>query len=42
MVREGQRQFIEVMEICMEQLPAMQGRVFMMREWLERIGTRAH
>jgi RNA polymerase sigma-70 factor (ECF subfamily) len=31
----GQRQFIEVMEVCMEQLPAMQGRVFMMREWLE-------
>jgi RNA polymerase sigma-70 factor (TIGR02943 family) len=31
----GQRQFIEVMEVCMEQLPVMQGRVFMMREWLE-------
>ena len=31
----GQRQFIEVMDVCIEQLPAMQGRVFMMREWLE-------
>jgi len=31
----GQRQFFEVLEVCMEQLPPVQGRVFMMREWLE-------
>jgi RNA polymerase sigma-70 factor (ECF subfamily) len=31
----GQRQFFEVLELCCEQLPATQGRVFMMREWLE-------
>ena len=31
----GQRQFFEVLEICCEQLPPTQGRVFMMREWLE-------
>ncbi len=31
----GQHQFLQVMDICIEQLPAMQGRVFMMREWLE-------
>ena len=31
----GQRQFFEVLEICVEHLPATQGRVFMMREWLE-------
>ncbi|MBL8320502.1 MAG: sigma-70 family RNA polymerase sigma factor [Burkholderiaceae bacterium] len=31
----GQRQFFEVLEACMEKLPATQGRVFMMREWLE-------
>jgi RNA polymerase sigma-70 factor (ECF subfamily) len=30
-----QRQFFEVLEACMELLPAQQGRVFMMREWLE-------
>jgi RNA polymerase sigma-70 factor (TIGR02943 family) len=30
-----QRQFFEVLEICIEQLPPVQGRVFMMREWLE-------
>ena len=34
----GQRQFFEVLEQCMEKLPATQGRVFMMREWLE-LGT---
>ena len=34
-----QRQFFEVLEPCVEHLPAMQGRVFMMREWLE-LGTR--
>jgi RNA polymerase sigma-70 factor (TIGR02943 family) len=33
-----QRQFFEVLEACMEKLPATQGRVFMMREWLE-LGT---
>jgi RNA polymerase sigma-70 factor (ECF subfamily) len=31
----GQRQFFEVLEACMEHLPPAQGRVFMMREWLE-------
>jgi RNA polymerase sigma-70 factor (TIGR02943 family) len=30
-----QRQFIEVLELCADQLPAAQGRAFMMREWLE-------
>lgn len=31
----GQRQFFDVLEACMEHLPGVQGRVFMMREWLE-------
>jgi len=31
----GQQQFFDVLEACMEHLPAQQGRVFMMREWLE-------
>ena len=31
----GQRQFFEVLEVCCDQLPAVQGRVFMMREWLD-------
>ena len=31
----GQRQFFEVLEACCDHLPATQGRVFMMREWLE-------
>jgi RNA polymerase sigma-70 factor (TIGR02943 family) len=31
----GQREFFEVLEVCVEQLPGVQGRVFMMREWLE-------
>lgn len=30
-----QRQFFEVLEACVEHLPPAQGRVFMMREWLE-------
>jgi RNA polymerase sigma-70 factor (ECF subfamily) len=30
-----QTQFIEVLEACVEHLPPQQGRVFMMREWLE-------
>ncbi len=30
-----QREFIAVMEACLEKLPPTQGRVFMMREWLE-------
>lgn len=29
------RQFLQVLEACTEKLPAMQGRVFLMREWLE-------
>lgn len=31
----GQRQFLAVLDACVEKLPAAQGRVFMMREWLE-------
>jgi RNA polymerase sigma-70 factor (ECF subfamily) len=31
----GQRQFLVVLDACVEKLPATQGRVFMMREWLE-------
>jgi RNA polymerase sigma-70 factor (ECF subfamily) len=30
-----QRQFIEVLEACLEHLPPAQARCFMMREWLE-------
>ena len=30
-----QRQFFAVLDACCEQLPPVQGRVFMMREWLE-------
>ncbi|HET9977825.1 MAG TPA: sigma-70 family RNA polymerase sigma factor [Burkholderiaceae bacterium] len=33
-----QREFFEVLEVCVEQLPGVQGRIFMMREWLE-LGT---
>ena len=29
------RQFFEVLEACSTQLPAVQGRLFLMREWLE-------
>jgi RNA polymerase sigma-70 factor (TIGR02943 family) len=31
----AQRQFFEVLEACIQNLPAAQARVFMMREWLE-------
>jgi RNA polymerase sigma-70 factor (TIGR02943 family) len=31
----GQREFFEVLEVCVDQLPGVQGRIFMMREWLE-------
>ena len=31
----GRREFFEVLELCVEKLPGVQGRVFMMREWLE-------
>jgi RNA polymerase sigma factor (sigma-70 family) len=31
----GRREFFEVLEVCVEQLPGVQGRIFMMREWLE-------
>jgi RNA polymerase sigma-70 factor (ECF subfamily) len=31
----GQQQFIQVLEACLQHLPPAQGRVFMMREWLE-------
>ena len=30
-----ERQFFDVLEACLEHLPGVQGRVFMMREWLE-------
>lgn len=30
-----ERQFFDVLEACMEHLPGVQGRVFMMREWLD-------
>ena len=29
------RQFFEVLEACVNHLPAVQGRLFLMREWLE-------
>jgi RNA polymerase sigma-70 factor (TIGR02943 family) len=31
----GRREFFEVLEVCVDQLPGVQGRIFMMREWLE-------
>lgn len=31
----SQRQFMAVLEACAEKLPAAQGRLFLMREWLE-------
>lgn len=31
----SQRQFFAVLEACTSQLPALQGRLFLMREWLE-------
>ena len=31
----GSRQFFEVLQACADQLPATQGRLFLMREWLE-------
>jgi RNA polymerase sigma-70 factor (ECF subfamily) len=31
----GQRQFLTVLDACVERLPGLQGQVFMMREWLE-------
>ncbi len=31
----GSRQFFEVLEACADKLPAMQARLFLMREWLE-------
>lgn len=30
-----ERQFFDVLEACVQKLPGTQGRVFMMREWLE-------
>ncbi len=29
------RQFFEILEACADKLPAVQGRIFLMREWLE-------
>ncbi len=31
-----QRQFFETLQACVDRLPARTGRVFMMREWLEK------
>jgi RNA polymerase sigma-70 factor (ECF subfamily) len=31
----GSRQFLAIMDACVEKLPAAMGRVFLMREWLE-------
>jgi RNA polymerase sigma-70 factor (TIGR02943 family) len=31
----GRIEFFQVLEVCVEQLPGVQGRIFMMREWLE-------
>ncbi len=31
----AQKQFMAVLETCVERLPGQQGRVFLMREWLE-------
>lgn len=31
-----QRQFFEVLQTCVDRLPAKVGRVFMMREWLDK------
>jgi RNA polymerase sigma-70 factor (ECF subfamily) len=31
-----QRQFFEKLQVCVDRLPAKTGRVFMMREWLEK------
>jgi RNA polymerase sigma-70 factor (TIGR02943 family) len=31
----SQRQFMAVMDACVNKLPAIQGRLFLMREWLE-------
>lgn len=31
----GQREFFDVLQACIDHLPAVQGRVFMMREWLD-------
>jgi RNA polymerase sigma-70 factor (TIGR02943 family) len=31
----GQRQFMAVMDACVSRLPTTQGRLFLMREWLE-------
>jgi RNA polymerase sigma-70 factor (ECF subfamily) len=31
----GQRQFMSVLDACVDHLPGLQGQVFMMREWLE-------
>lgn len=31
----GERQFFAVLEACVDDMPANQGRIFLMREWLE-------
>jgi RNA polymerase sigma-70 factor (ECF subfamily) len=31
----GEREFLTVMQACIDRLPPVQGRVFLMREWLE-------
>ena len=31
----SRNQFLEILEACVQQLPSSQGRIFLMREWLE-------
>jgi len=31
----SRNQFLEILEVCVQQLPPAQGRIFLMREWLE-------
>ena len=31
----SRNQFLEILEVCVQQLPPSQGRIFLMREWLE-------
>ncbi len=31
----SRNQFLEILEICVQDLPVAQGRIFLMREWLE-------
>jgi RNA polymerase sigma-70 factor (TIGR02943 family) len=31
----AQRQFLETLDVCVNELPSAQGRIFLMREWLD-------